>query len=44
MKILQPPFNIKHRAILTLVYSAGLRFGGVVKLKHEDIDSDSRSS
>ena len=41
-KILKSPSNIKHRAILTLVYSAGLRVGEVVKLKPEDIDSDRR--
>lgn len=32
--------NLKHRAILLLVYSAGLRVGEVVRLKPEDIDSD----
>jgi site-specific recombinase XerD len=32
--------NLKHRAILLLVYSAGLRVGEVVRLKQEDIDSD----
>jgi integrase/recombinase XerD len=32
--------NIKHLAILTLMYSAGLRVGEVVKLKVDDIDSD----
>ena len=42
MKILQSLSNIKHKAILTLVYSAGLRVGEVVKLKPEDIDSDRR--
>ena len=31
--------NIKHKAILMLVYSAGLRVGEVVRLKPEDIDS-----
>ncbi len=31
--------NIKHKAILMLVYSAGLRVGEVVRLKLEDIDS-----
>jgi site-specific recombinase XerD len=31
--------NIKHKALLMLVYSAGLRVGEVVKLKPEDIDS-----
>lgn len=32
--------NEKHRIILMLVYSAGLRVGEVVRLKPEDIDSD----
>lgn len=31
--------NIKHKAVLMLIYSAGLRIGEVVKLKIEDIDS-----
>ncbi len=31
--------NIKHKALLMLVYSAGLRVGEVVKLKPEDIDN-----
>jgi len=31
--------NLKHKAILMLVYSAGLRVGEVVRLKTEDIDS-----
>ncbi len=38
-KILSSVDNVKHRAILMLVYSAGLRVGEVVKLKIEDIDS-----
>ena len=38
-KILSSIDNIKHRAILMLVYSAGLRVGEVVRLKIEDIDS-----
>ena len=42
MKILQSLSNIKHKAILTPVYFAGLRVGEVVKLKPEDIDSDRR--
>ncbi|MDI6811185.1 MAG: tyrosine-type recombinase/integrase [archaeon] len=37
--ILSAVDNVKHRAILKLVYSAGLRGGEVVKLKLEDIDS-----
>jgi len=37
--ILSSVENIKHKAILMLIYSAGLRVGEVVKLKPEDIDS-----
>lgn len=33
------PINIKHRTILYLGYSAGLRIGEVLNLKAEDIDS-----
>jgi len=40
IKILNALTNIKHRAILFLVYSAGLRVGEVVRLKIQDIDSD----
>jgi len=39
-KILSSIDNIKHKAILMLVYSAGLRVGEVVRLKPEDIDSE----
>ena len=39
MKNLQSPSNIEHMAILTFVYSAGLRVEEVVKLKSEGIDS-----
>jgi len=39
-KILSAVGNIKHRAILMLVYSAGLRVGEVVKLGPEEIDPD----
>jgi len=38
-KILDATMNIKHKAILMLIYSGGLRVGEVVKLKPEDIDS-----
>ena len=31
--------NLKHRAIILLVYSSGLRVGEVVRLKLKDIDS-----
>jgi len=34
--------NLKHRTMLTLIYSAGLRVGEVVKLKKSDIDPDRR--
>lgn len=37
--ILDKVSNYKHKAILYLVYSAGLRVGEVVRLKVEDIDS-----
>ena len=32
--------NIKHRAILFLIYSAGLRVGEAVRLRIEDMDTD----
>jgi site-specific recombinase XerD len=38
--LLEAVSNIKHRAILMLVYSAGLRVSEVVKLKPEDIDTE----
>ena len=37
-RILSSVTNVKHRSILMLAYSAGLRVGEVVKLKIEDID------
>lgn len=40
MKILDALNNEKHKALLVLVYSAGLRVGEVVRLKPEDIDSN----
>ena len=39
-KILWITKNIKHKAILMLIYSGGLRVGEVVRLKPEDIDAD----
>jgi site-specific recombinase XerD len=39
-KILSIVSNIKHKSILMLVYSAGLRVSEVVKLKPRDIDSE----
>ncbi len=38
--ILSAVDNVKHRAILMTVYSAGLRVREVVRLKLEDIDTD----
>ena len=34
--------NIKHKAILMLIYSARLRVSEVVKLKPEDVDTGIR--
>ncbi|MEW6686667.1 MAG: site-specific tyrosine recombinase/integron integrase [Candidatus Edwardsbacteria bacterium] len=39
-QILQAIKNLKHRAVMMLVYSAGLRVSEIVKLRVEDIDSD----
>lgn len=39
MKILSALTNEKHRTILFLIYSAGLRVGEVIKLTAQDIDS-----
>ena len=38
-KILGALKNEKHKTILFLIYSAGLRVGEVVKLTYQDIDS-----
>lgn len=40
IRLLNVVENIKHRAILFIVYSAGLRVSEVVRLKISDIDSD----
>jgi site-specific recombinase XerD len=39
-KILSSVTNVKHRAILMITYSAGLRVSEVVRLKVEDIDTE----
>ena len=39
-QILEAVGNVKHRAIMLLTYSAGLRLGEVVRLRCEDIDVD----
>ena len=41
-RILSSVTNIKHKLILMLMYSAGLRVSEVVKLKPEDIDTERR--
>jgi integrase/recombinase XerD len=38
--LLQNTNNIKHKAMLTLIYSAGLRIGEALRLKVTDIDSE----
>ena len=38
-KIIDVTENLKHKAILLTIYSAGLRLGEVINLKIEDIDS-----
>lgn len=40
MNILDNTTNLKHKAILFLTYSSGLRVGEVVRLKVKDVDSD----
>lgn len=39
-QILKNTVNLKHKAILSTIYSAGLRISEVVNLKIKDIDSD----
>ena len=39
-RLLENPKNIKHKAILTTIYSAGLRLNEVIQLRIEDIHSD----
>jgi integrase/recombinase XerD len=38
-RILSAPLNIKHKAMLSLIYSCGLRCGELIKLRPEHIDS-----
>lgn len=38
-KILEAPINLKHRAMLSLIYSCGLRSGEVLRLRFDNIDS-----
>lgn len=39
-RLLSAPKNIKHKAILTTMYSAGLRLNEILQLRIEDIHSD----
>lgn len=39
-RLLQAPANLKHRALLTLIYSSGLRVSEAVRLKARHIESD----
>jgi integrase len=39
LKIIDAVENLKHKTILLLIYSAGLRVSEVVRLKGNDIDS-----
>jgi len=40
IKLLKVTTNIKHKSILMMIYSAGLRLGELLNLKLSDIDSD----
>ncbi len=40
--VINAPSNIKHRAILNIIYSAGLRIGEVPKLRLENIKSEDK--
>ena len=42
MRIIKCTNNIKHRVLLMLIYSAGLRIGETLKLRLEDIDGQRR--
>jgi integrase/recombinase XerD len=42
-RLLHAIHNEKHRALLTIVYSSGLRVGEVVRLRTQDIDPDRKA-
>lgn len=42
LRIFKAVSNLKHRVLLMMVYSAGLRVGEVVRLRVEDVDSERR--
>ncbi|HKK94365.1 MAG TPA: site-specific integrase [Longimicrobiales bacterium] len=39
-RLLQAPRNLKHRALLLLLYSSGLRVSELVRLRLDDVDAD----
>lgn len=39
-RILDAPYNLKHRAMLAMIYSCGLRRSELLNLTHKDIDSN----
>lgn len=43
MRIIQPVANLKHRPLLLLTYSAGLRVGEVVRLRLGDLDVERKT-
>ena len=43
IKLIELTKNIKHKAILMVTYSAGLRVSETANLKIRDIDSDSKT-
>jgi integrase/recombinase XerD len=43
VRLLDSISNLKHKAMLTLVYSSGLRIGEVVRLRVEDIDPERKA-
>ena len=42
-RLLNAPTNPKHRLMLSLLYSSGLRLGELVRLRPEDLDRDRRT-
>ncbi|NMM48452.1 site-specific tyrosine recombinase/integron integrase [Marinigracilibium pacificum] len=40
LRILKAPMNLKHRCMLSLIYSAGLRVSEMINMKISDINSD----
>ncbi|CAI8185494.1 MAG: Tyrosine recombinase XerD [SAR116 cluster bacterium] len=40
IRLIENTNNLKHKAILSLIYSAGLRIGELLELKKENIDSE----